>query len=282
MFSQTYTDYEVIVVNDGSTDNTRDVITKYFDRVSYIEQSNSGPASARNAGINNAEGEYLAFLDSDDLWHPDKLSIQLKYLESNPDAAFVYCRMEEFTNTNDNNIRCLDSVKPVAIKSGRVFDEILQYPLIPLPSVLIKTEIVHSIGGFDESLFTAEDTNLWLKIAWQYNIVGINDILVRRRKHSNNISDNMSIHIGTLDNLDKIVSLIPEVSPALYPPMKNAYSRRGTNMLVDLFYAGNYSNALSICNRLICMWIVNKKILGYWIILQLPASVINFVRRKAK
>src|SRR3990172_11149387 len=87
---QTFTDFEVIVVDDGSTDNTIKVIKPYLDKISYIQKDNGGQGSARNLGISLAKGEYLAFLDSDDLWLPDKLSLQVGYMENNPNVSLTF------------------------------------------------------------------------------------------------------------------------------------------------------------------------------------------------
>ena len=88
---QTYRDIEVIVVEDGSTDETRDVAARFGDRISYIHQENTGLAGARNRGIGESKGEYLCFLDSDDFFHPQKIQRQVELIEADPQLGFVYC-----------------------------------------------------------------------------------------------------------------------------------------------------------------------------------------------
>src|SRR4030065_572228 len=93
VLNQTLTDYEVILIDDGSTDGTSEIIQSYLPRIKYLRQPNQGPAAARNAGIEAASGECIAFPEADDLWYPEKLEVQLKFMEANPRFAWVYTDM---------------------------------------------------------------------------------------------------------------------------------------------------------------------------------------------
>ena len=90
VLAQTYTDYEIILVDDGSTDNTKEILEKYQDNITYILQPNQGVAIARNTGIRNSESEYIALLDSDDEWLPEKLELQMRTIEKNNDVGLVH------------------------------------------------------------------------------------------------------------------------------------------------------------------------------------------------
>lgn len=271
---QDYNNIEIIIINDGSTDDTHKVLLPYMSDIVYVEQKNKGPSVARNNGIKRAKGDFIAFIDSDDMWMSDKLNRQVEVFHLNPNAAIVYSKVAEYKDDYPNNIR----VRPINIESGKIFEKILLSSIIPLSSVMIKKVIFDDIGLFDEDLMTAEDTNLWLRVSMVYTIVGIDEVLVKKRKHSRNISDmHDSIPVGTLDNLNKIVNIYPELRPGKYKPMKNAYLLRGTQLIRDYFYYGNYRQCRINSIKLLRKGIVNFDILLYYTISLLPSSIINFI-----
>ena len=178
VFVQTYKDYEVIVVDDGSTDNTKEVLKPYMSKIRYIYKENGGAASARNVGIKNARGEYIAFLDSDDLWLPEKLEKQMGYFEEHPqvDMVFANCvRFSEEVSNTRNDIRQL--------VSDDMFVNIWWYNIIPTSTVIVKRECFKKVGFFDESreLETTEDKEMWLRIAREYKIGHLDEVLTKYR-----------------------------------------------------------------------------------------------------
>jgi glycosyltransferase involved in cell wall biosynthesis len=273
VLSQTYCNFELIVVNDGSTDNTEKTIRKYLDKIIYLKQENAGPAAARNCGIQKAQGYYVAFLDADDLWLPDKLQMQVQAFDNYAGAALVYTK---FVNFEDQSGKTL-SILPDA-PSGMLFDKLLIESLILLSTVMIRRELLLEAGCFDEGLQTAEDTNLWLKIARRYRIDAVPEVLVLRRLHEANISTRVDISIGTLDNLDRIVALYPDVAPDRYEPMKRAYEIRGTAMASDLFYGGNFRDCRCVCRKLKALGIDNLPLKRLFLMTLLPGTVNNLLR----
>ena len=231
VLAQTHTRIEVLVIDDGSTDNTAAVMAGYTDRTVYIKQMQSGPSRARNRGIAKAKGAYTAFLDADDMWLTSKLEKQLSVLKQNPEAGLVYSKSVDFHDRTGKELR----VYPREMHSGMLFDLLLESPLFGLPSVIVRTQILKELGGFDEGLTTAEDTHLYLRIARNHKIIGTPDILVKRRIHDHNLSNRVDVDIGTLSCLDRIVRLFPETNPRIYPAMSMAYREQGESYDAGLF-----------------------------------------------
>lgn len=273
--AQTHRAIEIIVVNDGSTDNTREVVQGLGDGIVYVEQPNSGPAAARNTGIRRARGEFIAFLDADDLWQPTKVEKQLAAFAAHPGAALVYTQMVNFSLERGREPRPF----PAEVSSGRIFERLLVENLILLSGAMIRADVLREVGGFDEGLITAEDTNLWLKIARRHEIRGLDEVLVLRRKHGDNISDNLDVPIGTLANLDRIVEMFPDTAPAVNPAMKEAYRARGKALIADYFHGGRYKSCHEVCHRLLGIVGADPTLAVYWGMTLFPAPVVDLLRR---
>lgn len=184
VLNQTFQDFEIIVVNDGSTDNTKDVLAKYNGRIRYFYQENKGVSSARNMGIKEANGEYIAFLDSDDMWLKDKLKTQVKILDSRSEVTLVYGRAKRI----DQHGIVLD-IKPTypAIDA----EGLLEGNRISTMTVMARKACFEEVGLFDKTIIVGEDTDMWIRIALRYKIVFLNEIQAIYRFHGGNISNNM-------------------------------------------------------------------------------------------
>lgn len=151
---------DVIVVDDGSTDRTPQIVQAYEDRVRYVRQDNAGPAAARNLGVSLATGEWIAFLDADDTWISGKLKAQLK-AASNVGADVVYSNL---INAGDcNSVAKTRTVQQ--LPRGDIFEELLHDNFIPLSSVLIRRQCLVDTGGFREDLLGTEDWDMWMRLA---------------------------------------------------------------------------------------------------------------------
>ena len=186
VINQTYKNLEIIVYDDGSTDNTKEIVESFKDkRIKYFWQKNSGmPAVPRNKAINHSSGEYIAFIDSDDLWLPNKLEKQLKEYEQNNNVGLVCTSIIQF-NENDEWIKNLElSDKDFTFKS------LLFNSHVRLSSVLVKKSVLNDVGLFDENpiIRVGEDYELWLRISKKYKIKYIDLPLTRYRHHIGNIS----------------------------------------------------------------------------------------------
>lgn len=197
VFAQTFTDYEVIVVNDGSPDDTADVLRPLAQagRIRYVEQENRGQGAARNRGIAEAQGEFIALLDDDDLWPPGKLEWQTKALRENPQAVLVYGRVSlvesDFSLSTSGEIQ-QDSATDDDPPSGFVLEEFLKQNWIHSPGqTLIRRESLTQINGFDESIWGADDYDLYIRLAALGTFVHKNCLGLYYRQHAHNASKNI-------------------------------------------------------------------------------------------
>lgn len=160
---QTLPAHEIIIVDDGSTDNTAETVAEQFPQCRYIEQSNQGVSAARNRGIEVATGEWLAFLDSDDEWLPGKLEAQRDLLQQHSDIKI--CHTEEIWIRNGKRV---NQMKKHAKSGGHIFQNCLPLCVISPSSVIIHRSLFEEIGTFDEDLPACEDYDLWLRICASY------------------------------------------------------------------------------------------------------------------
>ncbi|MGL6196499.1 MAG: glycosyltransferase family 2 protein [Thermoguttaceae bacterium] len=200
VFAQTYQDFEIIVVDDGSTDNTEEVLAPYMDRIRYVKQENCGAAIARNRGIFLSTGKYIAFLDSDDMWYPTKLEKQVAVLEENDSVGFVYCN-GAYGKSPDSLIagQVFSKTSP---PSGYIFNQIAFHNTIWTPSILIRREVFIKSGVFDPTLRRVEDYDLWLRICYFFNGVFIPEALFFVREHTGRISNHINHELSCCRSLE--------------------------------------------------------------------------------
>ncbi len=177
IFAQTFTDNEIIVVDDGSTDRTRAILEQYGDRVRLVVQPNCGPAAARNNGARHSSGEYLAFLDADDVWMPRKLELTVAAMLADPDAALVYSDMIVVNEAGEGFRR--SHIRPDTAHAPSM-DEMLAriWPIMPSTVVMRRTAFDRT-GGFCEQLIGPEDIHFWLLAREQEHFIYLPDRLVR-------------------------------------------------------------------------------------------------------
>lgn len=187
VLAQTTRADEVIVVDDGSTDETPSVLEGFGGAVRCLRRENSGVSAARNAGIEAARGEWLAFLDSDDLWRPRKLEVQLAYLSARPDIKL--CQVEEIWIRNGKR---LNPKKYHEKPSGFCFPLLLERCLVSPSAVMIHREVFEEVGLFDESLPACEDYDLWLRIGCRYAMGLVEEpLVVKRGGHPDQLSSSI-------------------------------------------------------------------------------------------
>ena len=179
VLGQAFSDYEVIVVDDGSTDDTSDVIAGFGPRVQYVRQESKGPSAARNLGIRRSTGRYVAFLDDDDEFLPGKLEVQAAFMEDAPDFGMTYSAVEAV----DESGRVVPDYYPTSL-SGWIYRDIVFGCSIATPTVMIRREVLSDVGPFDEKMRIGEDMDLWRRVSRRYPIGLIRQPLSRIYIHT--------------------------------------------------------------------------------------------------
>ena len=202
VLAQTYKDYEIIVIDDGSQDQTRDVVRQYGGNIKYVYQQNGGSSSARNRGIQESTGEYIAFLDSDDIWIPEKLAIQVEILDKNKSIGIVCSRMPIFDKEGKQI-----GFKPQEHIGKDFIALITHWGDLPTSTVMTRRECFDKVGLFDTSLKTIQDFDMWLRIASRYDIYEYRDkCLARYFRHGvQNTGNWANVLQGILSLQQKIV-----------------------------------------------------------------------------
>jgi glycosyltransferase involved in cell wall biosynthesis len=187
VLAQSYAHFELIVVDDGSTDETREELAKFGSRLRWFTKARGGVAAARNFGVNRAVGSYIAFLDSDDLWRPKKLEVQTAFMKRHPEIQI--CQSEEIWIRN--GIRVNPKAKHQKF-SGDIFFRSLDLCLVSPSAVMMTKTLFEQVGGFDESFPVCEDYELWLRIAVEHSVALISEpLVVKRGGHADQLSRSM-------------------------------------------------------------------------------------------
>jgi glycosyltransferase involved in cell wall biosynthesis len=185
VLSQTFTDLEIIVVDDGSMDGTKDALAKFRNKIKYIYHSlNLGVSAARNSGIKRSTAPFISFLDSDDYWLPEKLAEQIAFFERNPNASA--CQTEEIWIRNGRRV---NPRKIHRKPSGDIFEPSLKLCLVSPSAVILKRVLLEEVGLFDEDLPACEDYDLWLRISCRHPVYLIKrPLVVKEGGHSDQLS----------------------------------------------------------------------------------------------
>lgn len=194
VLSQTYTCWELLIVNDGSTDDTKDKILNYLSdaRIKLINQENQGVAIARNNALAKAKGEYIAFLDADDLWHQTKLEKQVHYLHLFPNLGLVFTDYTCFNKKISNHCLCSDLL---IYDKDELPKSLLVKDFIGILTVMIRADVIGKIGVFNPVFFGTEDWDYWIRISHKFHIGFLSEPLAYYRVHALGISKNREKHL---------------------------------------------------------------------------------------
>lgn len=265
VLNQRFTDFELLVIDDGSTDGQREKIMKYCNvdtRVRYIRQANQGVSAARNHGFNLSSGDLIAFLDSDDIWLPDNLSLKVSKVQSS-DFGLVHSDaglMDEYSNVLN---------KRMEGNEGWLLTQMLEWKETQIPgpsSILVKRTTLNSVGLFDTQLSTSADHDFFLRVAAKARIGRVSQVTWRYRVHSKNMHKNIAL-------MEKDVMFLYQKASI-------------NNLFADRWFRGIcYTNMYL---TLAASWLgdgKNKKHATYFIMLALlrhPFTIINIFNRVKK
>lgn len=233
VLAQTREVQEILVVDDGSTDGTGDALARAFgDRIRYIRQANGGVSSARNHGLRLARGRFLALLDSDDEWLPEKTRRQIEWLQARPDYGMALCDVVRM-DAEHRDIE-LFRRRELLPEDGMILKWVLVQPALVPASVMMRREVFETVGGFDEALATGEDLDFHLRVAARWPIGIVEQPLVRAMRGHDGLSSLARTYDDYVRVIERAVtqaaSSVTEVDR--HRALARAYARNARGMVL--------------------------------------------------
>lgn len=249
VLAQTFQDYEVIVIDDGSTDDTESLMNSYGSPVRYIRQSNGGVAVARNRGIDESLGEYVAFLDADDVWLPGKLELQIAALDQSPDAGVCYA--DFFIVAPDLTVRSRVSMPQ---QDTTLSDLLLRGNVVGTPSTVVcHRERIKQAGGFDRAFSYGADWEMWIRLASATEFIHVKEPLILYRQHDSNMSRNIRLSEDESVRLLQQGFALPCLSASMRDRREKALARNYMVLAGSYFHAGLYRDCLRCAGRAVTL-----------------------------
>jgi len=238
VLEQTFRDFELIVVNDGSTDSTGEIIERYSERVRCIHQQNRGPSEARNRGIRETDSEFVAFLDADDTWRADKLQKQVATAQGEPELGLVY---------SDAVLIDQEGTPIGAFRRRPPRADALEYMLLYNPVVMstafVRRECFQRVGMFHPEPTGCEDWHMWIRIASAYKLAHIPEPLCNYRSHTASMAHNPELMCHGMVRALDLVFAEPAIRSRTEHIKNKAYARARLNCGIGYFRAGRMAEA---------------------------------------
>lgn len=302
VLGQTYRDFEIIVIDDGSTDNTKDLLLdRYANKIRYISQQNRGVSAARNRGIREACGEFIAFLDSDDAWLSFKLAEQVEILDNNPDVSLVFSDAELLegverrryslarTENKDVISNFQKTVLELQFNDGSyfkedLFEELLDHNLMLTPTVLLRKKILEKTKYFNEELLLAEDYDLWIRVARETPLAFLNRVTATIRIMGDGLSSgSYRARIRYYEWEGKVFEGQLRVVPGEYRSKIRRKIIQTYNMVAWGYLSDiNLAKVRKFSLNSLRYNIFQIKILGYLILSFLPKQLVFFLKKYAR
>lgn len=249
VLAQTFDDFEIIVIDDGSTDDTETVMSRYLSPVRYVRQANGGVSRARNRGIEESRGRYVAFLDADDTWLPNKLEKQMEAIRKQPSCRACYSAFiavnSDLTPIGTNRGLQRDIALKDLLLSGNVVGSIC--------TVIVERALLDCTGGFDSALSQCADWDMWVRVAAETDFLYIDEPLVTYRQHDANMSRNAPLlERDSLLVLEKGFRL-PNLSEPMKSRQREAFARNYMVLAGTYFHAHMYADFVRCATRAITM-----------------------------
>ena len=231
VMNQTWPQYECIVIDDGSTDKTSDVAKQWEDKIRYEYQENAGASTARNRGIELAQGELIAFLDADDSWVETKLESQIILFQQYPELALVCTGtllVKEASNQVHSNLYAAE-LDPSAVEIYLDFGDLIENPYLATSTVMVPTKLARSLNGFDANLRTAEDLDFYFKCCWERTFAKINQQLVYKADIDESLGNGPDTYLDNLFVIDRFCKNYPDTlkryEKSIHKQKSHIYSR---------------------------------------------------------
>ena len=264
VLAQSYPPLEIIVVDDGSTDETAAIVRSYAGRVRLVQQENRGEPAARNVGIRHAKGDYIAFVDSDDLWMPEKLERQAACLLEKK-VVWVTCYADSF---DDSSGRILSGYRK-KLYEGDVLEKEFNYPFIRSPTPVVKKTVFEEVGYFDEDkdALVGEDKNMWMRIAARYPLGAVYQVLALKREHPTSTLSTTPTEEKLRGQLLLIETNISRQPQRLARYKNRALARVYLNNGTTLLKQGEYDRARLLIDKARSLNLYSLETQAYWLIL---------------
>lgn len=228
---QTCSDYEIIVIDDGSTDTTKAIIDTGYQTVRYYYMENNGVAAARNFGISKAQGELIAFLDADDKWLPEKLEKQAVLFLKNDTLGMAFTENRFF---DEQGMQSKKVCKRERLMEGDIVKNIFLKSYVVTSTVMVRKQVFDAVGLFEEGLTVAEDDNMWMRIGMKYSVELLDEPMLMYRMTEGSLSRN---RCNIFSGVKASIEIVKNKYPDLYNRLGNSVIRRKYS---NLFFSEGY------------------------------------------